>query len=362
MIDGEKCIQCGACERVCACSKDPEQRACIRVYAAAVKNREVLQKAASGGVFGAIAHGIIEAGGTVFGCSMEFRDGVLTPLHIGVDRHEDVVKLQGSKYVQSLLGDTFPRIRQMLREGKLVLFSGTPCQVDSLKRFVKGVDTGRLYTMDLICHGVPSAALFQAYIRTLEKKHGGALTSFKFRDKTRGWGLDAAYRIKKKNGAEHTRRMSAGLSSYYSYFLESEIYRTGCYSCRYAGPTRVGDLTIGDFWGIEQEHPEFLKENGGCFDVSGGISVVLMNTIRGEELLNCFGTDLELRESSLESAARWNRQLREPGRYTGCRHRLTDAYQKKGYCGIEGIFRRKLGIKYHVRLLRQWYQEWKHRG
>lgn len=352
-IDSNRCIKCGACERVCAYSNRKVQQDCgNQAYAAAAREKELLKSSASGGIFAAIAHRAIEAGGIVYGCSMETVDGNLTPAHIGIGSLKDVAKLQGSKYVQSILGDTFAQIRNTLRQGRTVLFSGTPCQVDALKHYVKGTDSEKLYTVDIICHGVPSVELFQGYIKTLENQHRGRITSFCFRDKTRGWGLNASYIYQDRNGTQKEKQLSPGLSSYYSFFLESEIYRQSCYSCRYANMDRVGDITIGDFWGIEQEHPECLREHGGNLSVEEGVSVVLSNNPRGEELLALFGGDLEMVKSEAYRVAKWNRQLCGPSRHSDFRNKVVAAYGESRYAGIEKLFRRRLGIRYYVRTLR----------
>ena len=355
VIDSKKCVQCGACERVCIYTREIDKNTTPQVYAAAGKDKQLMRKSASGGVFAALAHRVLNADGMVFGCSMELVDGILTPMHIGIQNHEDVVKLQGSKYVQSTLDGVFPEIKRLLRQGKIILFSGTPCQVAALKRFLKGESTDRLYTIDLICHGVPSRELFQGYIQSLEQKHGSKLTAFFFRDKTKGWGLDALYHYCDKSGFIKNRRLPSNISSYYSLFLQSETYRESCYDCCYANAYRVGDITIGDFWGIEQEYPDFLEENGGCFSTADGISTILVNNLQGKDLLAQYGEDLELRESTLACVTKWNRQLSTSSKHSVVRTQLIEAYQAKGYIGVEKVFRKQLGARYYVRAFRQWY-------
>lgn len=357
-IDPTRCIKCHACENACAYIAKKESRQEVSItYAAAGRNKELLKKSASGGVFATVAHSVIDAGGVVYGCSLEMVDHVLAPVHIGVEAHEEVGKLQGSKYVQSFLGDTFAQIKGMLKQERVVLFSGAPCQVDALKHYLKGIDTSRLYTMDIICHGVPSAALFRDYLSSLEKQGKGRITSFTFRDKAFGWGLNACYTVCNGKGKERILRMNTGVSSFYSFFLESEIYRESCYSCRYANENRVGDITIGDFWGIEREHPEQLSENGGKLCVSEGISVVLVNNSQGKRLLDFYGNELYLTESKLESAMKWNRQLRGASTHSSMRDQLAEAYCEDGYAGVERLFRKRLGIKYPARRMKAQIRE-----
>lgn len=352
-IDTQKCISCHACEKACAYTK-PVQEPCYpqRAYGAAAEDDAMLRKSASGGVAAALTRNVLAAGGIVYGCAMEMEDGCLKPKHIGVQTREDAEKLQGSKYVQSDLNHTFPEIRQQLRDGRTVLFSGTPCQVDALRQYLKDTDTEKLYTMDLICHGVPSPTLFQGYLRHLAEREKGTVTRFLFRDKSHGWGLQARYSFRDRKGKEKTVMLPTGLSSYYTFFLESETYRESCYCCPYANSKRIGDITIGDFWGIRQEHPELLRENGGMLNEEKGISAVLVNTEKGEKLLAEFGTAILLAESSPEKIARWNSQLCKAAKHTAMRDRLAAAWSKQQYRGIEKEFRKKLGLRYPARLLK----------
>lgn len=348
-IDERTCIQCGKCEQVCVYRTDRSAAAAPpQAYAAVSKDRGVLDQAASGGVFGTVARSVVSSGGAVFGCAMEQAQGILTPRHICVEDHESLRKLQGSKYVQSELGDSFLHIKALLRQGRTVLFSGTPCQVDALKHFLRGEDTSCLYTIDLICHGVPSKKLFQEYLALLKRK----IVGFKFRDKDYEWGLHASYTYEDKTGRIAKKALPTGLSSYYSFFLSSESYRESCYSCRYANMNRVGDITIGDCWGIEKEYPECLAENGGRIDMAQGVSAVLVNTAKGQALLDTFGQELFTTEADPEKIAKWNHQLCAPSAHSDVRYEIIKQYDTLGYAGVEKQFRSMLGSRYYVRLLR----------
>lgn len=352
-IDSQKCIGCHACQKVCAYGKAEQIRnEPLCAYAAVAEEDALLQKSASGGVAAMLTRNVLDAGGIVYGCGLETEGGCLKPKHIGIQSREEAEKLQGSKYVQSDLGGIFPEIRQKLAQRKTVLFTGSPCQVDSLKRYLKDTDTARLYTVDLICHGVPSAALFQGYLQQLGERENGTVTHFSFRDKTDGWGLRARYRLLRRNGTDKTVILAPGLSSYYTFFLESEIYRESCYTCPYAGLARIGEITIGDFWGIAQEHPELLQENGGALKERNGVSAILVNSPKGKQLLEEFGAGLRLAESSPEKVTKWNSQLSKAAEHSALRNKLIGAWNQNGYKGIEKVFRKKLGIRYPVRLLK----------
>lgn len=356
-VDAQKCIGCSACVQKCAMlHRTVRSDAKPAAFAAMTRDEQLLKKSASGGVFASIAGSVLDQGGAVFGCALELRGGTLTPVHICAENRQDLKKLQGSKYVQSDLGNVFYRVKKQLNDGRTVLFSGTPCQVDALKRFLGNADTTKLYTIDLVCHGVPSAALFREYLNTFRHP----VLAFFFRDKTAGWGLNGRYTYR-SGGREKEKLFSPGVSSYYSYFLESETYRESCYSCRYANMDRVGDITIGDYWGIEQEHPELLSENGGPYDVQKGISSVLVNTEKGRALLGCFGRALILSETSPEKIVKWNRQLRRPSRHSDARQEIIRQHETLGYPGVEKLFRNRLGIRWYVRKLKGFLheQKWK---
>lgn len=350
-IDPTKCIDCHKCERVCIYRKQRKiSDNAPKAYAAVSNNQAVLDNAASGGVFGAIAHGIIDCGGAVFGCSMELEDGILTPRHICAEDHEMLRKLQGSKYVQSELGNTFLQVKKMLQTGRTVLFSGTPCQVDALKVFLNGIDTTNLFTIDIICHGVPSGQLFREYLMQSNKEY----ETFIFRDKRSGRNYCASYTYREDDIEIKKKYLPAELSSFYSYFLAAELCRECCYSCRYSNLNRIGDLTIGDYWGIENEHPEYLKDNGGTFDVTRGVSSLLVNTSKGQTLLERFGSDLIVAESRPEKVMKWNRQLNQPSRHSDVRGRLLERYSVLGYAGVEREYRERLGIRLIVRKIK-WF-------
>lgn len=344
-IDSQKCVGCAACVQSCA-MLHRAARTDVRpaAFAAMARDEQLLKKSASGGVFASLAGAILDQGGAVFGCSLEQRDGSLTPVHICVEHKQDLEKLQGSKYVQSDLDDAFLQVKQLLKTSRTVLFSGTPCQVDALKRFLRHTDTTNLLTMDLVCHGVPSAKLFREYLGTFRTP----VDTFSFRDKASGWGLNGRYTYR-MHGKSKEKVFSPGISSYYTYFLQAETYRESCYSCRYANMDRVGDITIGDYWGIEQEHPELLSANGGPCDIRKGISLILVNTKKGEYLLNQFGRCLILTDSSPEAVSKWNHQLYAPSQHSAVRDMILRQYDTEGYTGIEKLFRKKLGIRWYIR-------------
>lgn len=348
-IDDKLCMECGACKRVCAFQNENEENTLKSVFAAARKNNDKVKQSASGGIFGAFAEQILRKGGVVFGSAMIYEEGKLIVKHKEVDNINDLSILLGSKYVQSSIINIFPDVKQRLLEGKYVLFSGTPCQVASIKSYLKK-DYENLLTVDIICHGVPSEKFFQDYISTLSLKIKEKIIDFKFRDKTNGWGLNAKAIYKDSDGKIKNRRIACNESSYYDMFLKSEIYRENCYSCPYANRKRIGDITIGDYWGIEREHPELLVDNGGFLDVKKGVSVIIINSKSGERWFNKLCEELNYYPSEYEKAAKVNTQLREPSSYSINRDKILRLYRTKGYSSVENYF---LLRRYRMKIIRK---------
>ena len=196
--------------------------------------------------------------------------------HSITDNKKDLVKMYGSKYVISDLKDNFLIIRKLLNENKKVLFCGVPCQVNALLNFLQK-NYENLYTIEIICHGVPSQKLFSKYIEYLEKKDNCKVLKYEFRNKKAAyWGTYKALATVKKNEKKYEKKINADLDKYYSNFLKGNCHRESCYVCKYAKKERNADITIGDFWGIEHINPNFIDKNG--------VSEIIINTKKGEEL------------------------------------------------------------------------------
>lgn len=334
VIDNDKCIKCGLCIKTCALQNSKLTNTPLKTYAAQSNNTD-LKKSASGGIFASLAINILKAGGVIYGAALENVNGKLICRHIAVNNVTDLEKLQGSKYIQSNIGNIYQEVKKNLLENKTVLFSGTPCQVDGLRAYL-GKKYENLYCIDIICHGVPSNKMFQDYIETLEKKYNDKIVDFKFRDKTKGWGLTA----KGYTAKGYTAIIPANVSSFYYYFLKSYIYRDSCYSCKYACKNRCGDITIGDYWGIENAHPEILKNNS-VLDYRNGISCLIVNTEQGNRLIEKYRDNLRLIESDFEKVAKENGQLNIA---SACnvekRNKLLKLYRKNGYESVENSFRK----------------------
>ena len=340
VIDTEKCVGCGLCKAVCGFQKENHHPSPISAYAMQAKDDSLLEKSASGGVFAVLAKEILVRGGAVAGCAIARIDGRMMPRHLIIESMEELPKLQGSKYAQSYMGDIYCRVKELLASGRQVLFSGTPCQVDGLNNFLRGKNTANLFTVDLICHGVPSAQLLADYLTVLEKKCKGTLVHFTFRDKSAGWGYNgkAKMQYSDNRGKLQESTFRLGDSSFYKLFQVSELSRESCYHCKYACLHRPGDLTIGDFWGIEHQHPEALSANGGVLQMKKGISCVMVNTEQGRALLKALASHARLVESRLDAISQENSHLYAPATKGVNRDKILKRYQKGGYPAVERWF------------------------
>lgn len=306
------------------------------------KDDRLIKKSASGGMFAQFAKLVLESGGVVYGAAMLHEDK-LKVKHIRIEDISQLYLIQGSKYIQSEIGDSYRKVKQDLVKGRQVLFSGTPCQAAALRSFLKK-DYENLYIVEIVCHGVSTAQIFQDYISFLEEKKKIKITNFAFRDKSVGWGLDAKYEYLKK-GQTKSIGLYYKLSSFYSYYLQAAIYRENCYHCKYACPERVGDVTLGDFWGVEKNQPDCLRENGGVFDEKKGISFCLVNSQRGAELFEKISSKINYVDSDFETISMQNGNLLKPTTMPPSRNELMDLYKQNGYEAVDRLYWKKIGYK-----------------
>ena len=318
-VDTTQCINCKRCDEVCPITKEVPKSEPI-AYAAVCNHSGILEHASSGGVFGAIASYVLESDGVVYGCA--FTQG-LEAKHIRVESKDDLPLLFGSKYVQSNTNTTYILAKKDLEEGRWVLFSGTPCQIAGFKRFI-GKDYSKLLLVDIICHGVPSQAYFDKYIKWLSTKEKGRIVDYQFRSKSNhGWSLAGEYKMECINGKIKRKKLYYFEHYYYYYFLESSIYRECCYNCKYASLNREGDFSLGDLWGAEMLRLDF--------DISKGCSLLLVNTQKAFSLLDKI--DVIIKQINIEIAEDFNEQLVRPSKQHSERENRLRDYQK--YTGAE---------------------------
>ncbi|MCQ2518974.1 MAG: Coenzyme F420 hydrogenase/dehydrogenase, beta subunit C-terminal domain, partial [Lachnospiraceae bacterium] len=279
-VNDNKCIECGLCEKVCPITKNfsfakdknfPEPKA----YGGWNSDEEVRKNSSSGGAFSLFAHHIISLGGVVYACSL---DGDLKASHTHAETLEELSAMRKSKYVQSEIGNVYNEVKTTLIKDRFVLFVGTPCQVAGLISFL-GKLYEKLYTIDFICHGVPSPLFFQKYLNYISDKEGSNVVSFEFRVKDKGWnqsGLQLGTKIEYDNGTVK-RNYPAFNDNYMNGFLDDVCLRPSCYNCKFKGINgSCSDYTIADFWGVDSV----------CQDLNDhkGTSLVLVRNEHAYEL------------------------------------------------------------------------------
>lgn len=313
-IDKDACVNCGLCEKVCPTDKALEVPVEQKVYAAVHKDTEVLAKSTSGGAFTAIADAIFAQGGIVYGAAM--LDDMQVK-HIRTTGKDDFEGLRSSKYLQSDTGTTYQMVEQDLKQGKFVLYSGTPCQIDGLKNFL-GKDYETLYTVDIVCHGVGSQAYFDKYMDFARERYG-KIKALRFRSKEyAGWSCGVVVVVVDSSDCLKKIPYRDFDNYYYSYFLSGDIYRKSCYSCKYANTNRVGDFTLGDYWGVEALNLPLQTENG-C-------SLLLVNNQHAMQLLDEIES-LDRVETTVEQAAHCNKQLNAPSKLMDSRQNRIGEYE-----------------------------------
>ena len=313
-IDKDACVNCGQCEKVCPIDKALEVSAEQKAYAAVHKDDEVLAKSTSGGAFTAIADAIFAQGGIVYGAAM--LDGMQVK-HIRTSGKDDFEGLRSSKYLQSDTGTTYQMVEQDLKQGKTVLYSGTPCQIDGLKNFL-GKDYENLYTVDIVCHGVGSQAYFDKYMDYARERYG-KIKALRFRSKEyAGWSCGGVVVVVDSSDCLKKIPYRDFDNYYYSYFLSGDIYRKSCYSCKYANTNRVGDFTLGDYWGVEALNLPLQTKNG-C-------SLLLVNNRHAMLLLDEIES-LDRVETTVEQAAHCNKQLNAPSKLMDSRQNRIGEYE-----------------------------------
>lgn len=337
-IDTQLCIECGACKKVCSYQKENNGVIPNKTYILVNKNKPQIMKSASGGAFSAIATKVLEEDGVVFGAAYVKEDGKLKVKHISVTDIAELPRLQGSKYVQSSVGFAYKEVRQYLQQGRKVLFSGTPCQIEALKGFLKK-EYDNLILVDVICHGVPSQRMFNQYVDLLKEKYKMDIDDFSFRNKKEGWDifyLNISNSKKKKD-------IFWELSSYYWLFVKGYTYRENCYSCKYANQKRISDITIGDYWEIRNQHSELFKDDKWFEYGYEGISCVMVNNDKGQNVIESISDRIELLPTTYKKVSAGNGQLKHPTPCPKERDTLLDMYKNQGFVAVDKAYNEHKG-------------------
>ena len=297
-IDEEKCVDCKKCQMICPVLNAPvEDGREPKTFAARIVDESVRAVSSSGGAFSAFAKLILSEGGVVFGAGFDENMRVIHKVCTSIDTLDEIRR---SKYVQSDVNNSYHAAKEFLEAGRKTLFCGTPCQIGGLLACLnKGYEN--LYTVDFICHGVPSPFVYSKYLDYLTAVYNSEVAEVNFRSKERGWHTHSLY-VRFTNGKEHSASVS---DDYYmrSFIMDMDL-RPSCYRCRFKQPHRLSDVTIADFWGADRLMTEWNDDKG--------ISLILVHSEKGERLLRSVKSDIEVRDVPFCDAIRFNQSMIKP--------------------------------------------------
>lgn len=319
IINIDLCIECGLCEKVCPILQRKEQKLSpnqLQYKALRIKDTELLNQSSSGGAFIAVASYVIKKGGTICGATYT---QTATVIHDFANTIDEAKKFMGSKYSQSDIRGILPQIKEILKTGKLVLFTGTPCQVHGLKLFLKK-KYDNLITIDLVCHAVPSPLIFQEYINYCSKKLKSSIKAIDMRYKrSHGWGHNFSYRFHLQNGKTLVDPNS--IEKWGRLFFSQLIDRPSCHKCKFTNYNRCSDLTIADFWDDINKRPDIYSKEG--------TSLCLVNTEKGVDILNAIKDTIILWDISQEESQQ--PCLLRPTPPNNKREKFWNDYNKRGF-------------------------------
>lgn len=295
IIDKDSCTDCGLCNKVCpVINRFKKAEFETKVFACQNKNEQIRLDSSSGGIFSLLAENTIQKNGVVFGARF---DNDFSVIHDFTESIDGLEAYRGSKYVQSLIGDNYKKAEQFLKQGRKVLFTGTSCQIAGLKHYLRK-EYMNLLNVDIVCHGVPSPKVFRYYLEELNFQQDGKLEKIQFRDKTDGWKKFsfATRRTAGKNSILF--RQTLDKNDFMRGFLQNLYLRPSCHACPSKNFTSGSEITIADYWGIENAHPEF-DDDKGC-------SLVLCNNTNGYKIFMDTKQEMKVIETSLENALQGN--------------------------------------------------------
>ena len=291
-VNTEKCVNCGLCEKVCPIINNKKIENSPKAYACMNKDDEIRKQSTSGGIFTLLAAAIINDDGVVFGACFDENFGVH---HTYSENIEELGKYRSSKYLQSDMGLSYKKVKQFLSQGRKVLFTGTPCQIEALKSFL-GKDYDNLYLQDIICHGVPSPRVWEKYKAYRESKVSSNLKEMSFRSKKNTtW---SRYNIDMEFDNNSSYVINHNDDVYMKAFLKHLSLRESCTDCKFKKNNRLSDITLADFWGIKNVKPEL--------DDGKGTSLVIVNSKKGQELMEKIRDLMICEEVDFEKAIRGN--------------------------------------------------------
>ena len=312
-VNTDKCIECHLCEKVCPIKNEVNYNTEDEIYACYAKKYSEQLTSSSGGFFSVLARYILSMNGIVYGASF---DDDFNVKHSYINDVNELELLKGTKYVQSRMGYIFKDVKKNLDEDRLVLFSGTSCQVAGLKFFLRQ-DYKNLYTVDLICHGVPSPKIWREYLNEISK--GRSIEYINFRNKMNG-SSELCFEIKYSDGQMMQEKYLK--NNYINGFIKNMYLRPSCFECHFKESNRYSDFTIGDFWGVDEFHRKFSNGHG--------TSVVVVHNKKGREIFQSIKTDINYVKSDLDSMVMWNICYKESVKEDKLKKLFYDKYEEIG--------------------------------
>lgn len=304
-VDSAVCVRCGRCTKVCPPLHQREPRTPLSVCVARAKDLGLRMSSSSGGVFSLLAKNVLKESGVVYGAALDAKDLIVR--HRAVENEADLARLRGAKYVQSETAGTYAAVCSQLREGRSVLYSGTPCQIAGLFAYLSlqsNVDSSRLLTVEVICNSVPSPRIFAMWRDRQVSDAGGLLLDVKFRDKELGWRCSTF-----KFTTTTTTKVNLYKSVYYVLWQHGYTVRRSCQTCQFRGLRSGADVTIGDAWGVE------TMGVAAALDDGKGVSIALANTARGTTAMTAISGSLDKCEIDYQTAIRTNPALERTANY-----------------------------------------------
>lgn len=314
VIDHTKCIDCTLCRKKCPSNNEFVGKT-GDFYMAINKDVKVLKESSSGGVFSALASYVLNRGGVVFGAQLDEKTKVVE--HVCVNSESEMYRIRKSKYYQSNMGNIFKKVLEELKKDKLVLFSGTACQIVSIYSFVPRKYYDNLITVDVLCHGVSSKKIVDSYIASEEKRFGKKIKSFQFRIKESfGWQSGGGTKMKLVFEDDSFHIDENVIDDFFLAFNNNVALRESCYVCKYCGIKRISDFTISDFWGVKEERASKELQNNG-------VSILVCNSDKSKNVLCLLYNYLYIEKITRDEAIPYNNAFTEPNKRPNNRDEFT---------------------------------------